>query len=126
MRHASFDRGQMFPHEKLHVYDRALEFVARASNWVAGWDKKHAVSDQLSSASDSLDESLTGVMLNIAEGNGRYSHLDHRRFLDIAGGCAVKGATYLNLAVQKGILSRQQCRPGKDLLGRTLMMLSRM
>jgi len=73
-----------------------------------------------------IDEGVTSIILNIAEGNGRYSELDHRRFPDIAEGSAVKVAAYLDLAVQKLTLSRDECGPGKALLERILAMLSRM
>ena len=73
-----------------------------------------------------IDEGVTSVVLNIAEGNGRYSELDHRRFLDLAEGSAVKVAAYLDLAVQKRALVQAESDPGKQLLGRILAMLSRM
>ena len=69
---------------------------------------------------------MTSVVLNIAEGNGRYSELDHRRFLDVAEGLAVKVAAYLDLAVQKLALTQLQCEPGKALLERIVAMLSGM
>jgi four helix bundle protein len=31
-----------------------------------------------------IDEGATSILLNIAEGNGRYSKVDHRHFLDLA------------------------------------------
>jgi len=61
-----------------------------------------------------------------AEGNGLYAELDHRRFLDIAEGSAVKVAAYLDLAVQKLTLGRKECGPGKTLQERIVAMLSRM
>jgi four helix bundle protein len=73
-----------------------------------------------------LDESATSILLNIAEGNGRYSELDHRRFLDMAEGSAVKTAAYLDLAMQRRTLCEAECLPGKELLGRIAAMLSRM
>jgi four helix bundle protein len=73
-----------------------------------------------------IDESVTSVILNIAEGNGRYSEMDHRRFIDIAEGCAVKTAAYLDIAVQKNTLSRNECGPGTILVERIMSMLSRM
>src|SRR5436190_20021191 len=75
----------MLAHEKLHVYGKALAFVTAVSAFSAVWSKKHAVVDQLDRASDSLI-------------NGCYAGLDHRRFLDIAEGSAVKVAAYLGLA----------------------------
>ncbi|HXP63667.1 MAG TPA: four helix bundle protein, partial [Dongiaceae bacterium] len=73
-----------------------------------------------------MDEGVTSIILNIAEGNGRFSELDHRHFLDLAEGSAVKVAAYLDLAVQKLTLTRKECGPGKDLVERIMAMLSRM
>jgi hypothetical protein len=44
------------------------------------------------------------VVLNIAEGNGRYAELDHHRFLQIAQSAAVKGAVFLDLGVERAFL----------------------
>ena len=133
-----------FAHERLHVYGKSLDFVAAASVFTAHWDNNQAVTDQLARASDSLvlnlaeaarllsspgnqiDESLSSIVLNIAEGNGRYSELDHHRFLDFASSAAVKSAAYLDLAMQKGVLAPTVCGPAKDLLRRVVAMLSRM
>jgi hypothetical protein len=52
--------------------------------------------------------------------------MDHRRFIDIAEGCAVKTAAYLDIAVQKNTLSRNECGPGTILVERIMSMLSRM
>jgi four helix bundle protein len=47
-----------------------------------------------------IDEAGTSVVLNIAEGNGRYAELDHHRFLQIAQSAAVKGAVFLEFGVR--------------------------
>ena len=87
----------MLADEKLHVYGKALAFVTAVS-----------------------------AFLNIAEGNGRYAQLDHRRFLDLVESSAVKVAAYLDLAVQKLTLGRKECGPEKTLLERIVAMLSRL
>ena len=138
----------MFDHEKLQVYGKALDSAAKAAAWTSTWDKKHALVDHLSRATESIllnlaeaarqrgtparlrivdyaigsssecagcldvarikellthpdcheeDEAGTSVVLNIAEGNGRYAELDHHRFLQIAQSAAVKGAVFLDL-----------------------------
>jgi hypothetical protein len=50
----------MFSHEKLHVYQETLHFVARAEDIISAWDRKHAVVDHLSRAAES-------VLVNLAE-----------------------------------------------------------
>jgi four helix bundle protein len=109
----------LFHHETLEVYAAALELM----RWLVCLPKESKVESRLYWQ---VDEGVTGLILNIAEGNGRYSELDHRHFLDIAEGCAVKVAAHLDLAVQKGVLIQKDCSSGKDLLERILAMLSRM
>ena len=50
----------MFDHEKLQVYGKALDFAAKAAAWTSNWDKKHALVDHLSRATES-------IVLNLAE-----------------------------------------------------------
>jgi len=52
--------ANMLAHEKLHVYGKALDLAARMEEWLSGWDKKHALVDQLSRATES-------ILLNLAE-----------------------------------------------------------
>jgi four helix bundle protein len=63
--------------------------------------------------------------LNVAEGNGRYSELDHRRFLDIAAASAVKTAAYLDLYHQKTHSAGVETAQGRELLSRIVAMLNR-
>jgi four helix bundle protein len=109
----------LFHHETLEVYRAALETMAWLVSLPGGKDLSSRLYRQ-------IDEGVTSLILNIAEGNGRYSELDHRRFLDVAEGSAVKVAAHLDLAVQKLILSQEECCPGKALLQRVVSMLSRM
>ena len=64
-------------------------------------------------------------MLNVAEGNGRYSELDQRRFLEIAAASAVNAAAYLDLYQQKEACTQLQINPGQELLSRIITMISR-
>ena len=50
----------MFAHEKLQVYGKALDFAAKTAAWTSTWDKKHALVDHLSRATES-------IALNLAE-----------------------------------------------------------
>jgi four helix bundle protein len=111
--------GPLFHHESLEVYGAALGLM--------GWLASLPGGQELSSrAFRQMDECVTSIILNIAEGNGRYSELDHRRFLDMAEGSAAKAAAHLDLAVQKLAVSREECGPAKVLLERIAAMLSRM
>src|SRR5207248_1438253 len=85
--------GVLFHHERLDVYHAALRFV----EWFVAQPGAKELSNRLFRQ---IDESATSVVLNIAEGNGRYAELDHRRFLQIADSAAVKAAIYLDLGVE--------------------------
>jgi four helix bundle protein len=165
----------MFDHEKLQVYGKALDFAAKAAAWTSTWDKKHALVDHLSRATESIllspskpskevpkplfhheglevyraalgfmewfvsraaakelsnrlfrqiDEAGTSVVLNIAEGNGRYAELDHHRFLQIAQSAAVKGAVFLDLGVERAFLLETEATAGKEMLRRISAMVA--
>ena len=89
----------MFAHEKLHVYGRALAFVAALSAFSAVWNKKHAVVDQLGRASDSL-------VLNLADGARLRSGPSKLKALDYALGSGLECAACLDIARIKGLLQR--------------------
>lgn len=84
-----------FSHEKLNVYRVALDVVGTltASGLLDAIDIR---------TFRDLDETATSMVLNIAEGNGRFVELDHKRFLRIANRAAVQLAVLLDLGVTKG------------------------
>ena len=65
-----------FHHEKLIVYQRALEFAAWSHKMIESLTKKTSTRDQLERASDS-------IALNIAEVNGKFSQKDRARFFQV-------------------------------------------
>lgn len=92
-----FEQSPLFHHETLSVYSAALELA-----------KVLATSDAVQRLSDSdyrrLDALLTSIVLNIAEGNGRFSAADQRRFLGTSYEAAIKLATRLDLRAVQGVL----------------------
>ncbi len=112
------DEQGRFHHESLDVYQVALEFM----RWFVSLPGAKELSDRLCRE---IDHSATSLVLNIAEGNGRYSELDHRRFLEIAASSAVKASAYLDLYQQKLPLTDLHVGHGRELLSRTVAMLSR-
>ncbi len=75
----------LFHHESLDVYRAGLDFM----RWFVGLPGGKELSDRLCWE---VDKSATSVVLNVAEGNGRYSELDHRRFLEITVKMEARGA----------------------------------
>jgi four helix bundle protein len=106
----------LFYHERLEVYRAALGFM----DWFVSQPEGEALSHRLARQ---IDEAGTCVVLNIAEGNGRFSVLDHHRFLQIADRASVKAAVYLDLAVEKGLVAAAAMDAGKELLRRVSAML---
>jgi four helix bundle protein len=82
----------LFHHEKLKVYGMALNLMVWFMSLPESKELTHRFYRQ-------IDEGITSIVLNIAEGNGRYSDLDHHRFLEIAKGSATKVTTYLDLTL---------------------------
>ena len=107
----------LFHHELLDVYQVGLRFI----RWWVGLPCGRELPDRLCRE---VDKYATSVVLNVAEGNGRYSELDHRRFLEMAAGSAVKAATYLDLYERMVLPARVEAGPGRKLLSRVVAMLS--
>jgi hypothetical protein len=63
------------------------------------------------------------MILNIAEGNGRYSELGNRRLLDTANRFAVRLAVKLDVAVRKGLMRSDEIDHAKPFLVRVGSML---
>ena len=108
----------LFHHESLDMYQVGLEFM----RWFVCLPGVGDLSERLCRE---VDRSATSVVLNVAEGNGRYSQLDHRRFLDIAAASAVKTAAYVELYQQKALPACVETAPGRELMGRILAMLNK-
>ncbi|EMI42569.1 MULTISPECIES: four helix bundle protein [Pirellulaceae] len=107
---------RQFDHEKLIVYQRAIEFVAWASNLLDNVPRKYAANDQ-------LDRASTSIPLNIAEGNGKFTAKDRCRFFDIARGSTLESAACLDVLVAKNLIERDVALEGKQMLLDTVSML---
>ncbi len=105
-----------FDHEKLDVYRRAVAF--------AGWaDALLGTLPAVSAVCRQLDRAATSIALNIAEGNGKFSHRDRCRFLDIARGSALECAACLDILVAKGATSDNVVVEGRQHLKAIVSML---
>ena len=106
----------LFAHERLDAYQVGLEFM----RWFHALPAGAALSSRLYRQ---VDKAGTSVVLNIAEGNGRYPDADRRRFLDLAEGSAVKAAAYLDLCHSKAELDAEPRERGVGLLARVALMI---
>ncbi|MCO5207710.1 MAG: four helix bundle protein [Anaerolineae bacterium] len=110
----------VFGHERLDVYRAALEYVTEVYR-LAGRLKgphRHA-RDQLLRASQSIP-------LNIAEGNGKSSPADRRRFFEIARGSALECAAIQDVLEVGQALGPQENVRLKQLLNRIVAMLTKL
>lgn len=97
--------------ERLRVYRLSEELADRMWNIVAGWDSfaKNTVGNQVVRSADS-------VGANIAEGSGRGSYQDHRRFVRTARGSLYETIHWLRRAYRRKLLSSAQAQQLKPLL----------
>ena len=105
-----------FAHEGLDVYKTALELVV----WLHGFIKGTKLSSTIATQ---LDKSTTSLVLNIAEGNGRFSEADQMRFLDIACTCAMQVSACLDVLVARQQVGINQVEAGKRILARVVPLM---
>jgi four helix bundle protein len=109
----------LFHHESLDLYQVGLDFM----RWFISLPGGRELSDRLYRE---VDKAATSVLLNVAEGNGRYSELDHRRFLEVAEASAVRAAVYLDLCGLKALPAQMETSHGGKLLIRISAMLNKL
>jgi four helix bundle protein len=105
-----------FDHEKLKVYQLAIEFNKFAHQICSKLDFRSDIKNQLDRASNS-------IVLNIAEGNGKYSKKDKCRYFDISVGSAFESASCLDILSVRNLISSEDLNTGKLLLKEIISML---
>jgi four helix bundle protein len=115
---ASTDSDGRLDHERLDVYQAALEFMPLALSLLPHQGER-ALLDQLERASQS-------IILNIAEGAGRRSREEKRHFYEIARGSTTECASILDILRVRRIGSAQDNERAKALIVRITQMLSKL
>jgi four helix bundle protein len=97
--------------EKLKVYRLAEDLTDRIWDVVATWDSfaKQTVGAQIVRAADSIGA-------NVAEGVGRGSHADNRRYVRTARGSLYETIHFLRRAFRRQLLTKGQTDALKPLL----------
>ncbi len=108
-----------FDHEKLDVYQVALRFAAWAYKQGKSMVGCHALKDQLWRASYS-------IVLNIAEGNGKRSIDDRKRFFEIARGSCFECAACIDILTVCKLIDQEEINQGKTMADRIAAMLTKM
>jgi four helix bundle protein len=105
-----------FDHEKLQVYQESLQFYAWSEPILERVQKTATVRDQ-------FDRARTSVVLNIPEGNGKFTPPDRCRFFDNSRGSALESAGCLDLLLIKKVLTEAELDEGKTRLKAIVSML---
>ena len=106
-------------HEKLDVYRISLEYVGLIYRFCDKLKGHRCAKDQLIRASQSIP-------LNIAEGNGRVTENDRRRFFEIARGSALECGAAQDILHVCGGLSEGENENYKHFLDRIVAMLTKL
>jgi four helix bundle protein len=111
---------QAFDHERLEVYQVALDFVVLANEVANSVPEGHgALGDQLRRAS-------TSIVLNIAEGAGEFSKKEKARFYRMASRSATECAGVLDICRKLQLAEEKKLLAGRVLLLRIVSMLIRL
>lgn len=104
--------------DRLDVYRVAREFATFAARVLPrrGY----------SSLRDQLQRASSSIVLNIAEGCGRFARPEKAHFYLIARGSAMECAAVLDLALARGLVSAAAYRHGRGRLVRVVQMLTRL
>ena len=88
------ERGMQLDHERLDVYDLALQFLVLANGIIEGLPRGR------SHLADQFTRAPLSIVLNLAEGAGKHSKLDKRRYYLTARGPATESAALLCLRLE--------------------------
>jgi four helix bundle protein len=109
-----------FDHEKLDVYKVSLEFNRQIAAMVCELRETNR------HGRDQLLRAALSIPLNIAEGNGKRSVADRKRYFEIARGSAMECAAAMDVLMTVGACPEPVVREAKTLLVRIVAMLSKM
>lgn len=110
----------MLSFQRLEVYQRALQFLALATEIVEELPRGHA------GRGDQLIRAAESVVRNLAEGAGRWSHADGSKHYKIARGEAMECAASLDVLKLRALLSQAHHDRGIALLEAVVAMLTKM
>src|SRR5579864_1955307 len=104
-------------HERLDVYHVALDFLVFANQVIEALPRGRShLADQLTRAS-------TSIVLNIAEGAGKHSKADKRRYYVTARGSATESAALLDVCQRLKLMAEVDYQTGKEQVVSVVSML---
>jgi four helix bundle protein len=109
-----------FDHEKLDVYQLAIEFVAKANDIIERLPRGRGY------LADQLQRAALSIVLNIAEGAGKFSPADKASFYTRARGSATESAAVLDVCRKLNLITPAVSDDNKTLLERIAQMLTKL
>ena len=116
------EKIRILDHEKLDVYQIAIEFVVLAERIV---EHLHLPRSR-AYVSDQLHRAALSIPLNIAEGAGEYAVEEKIRFYRMAKRSATECVGILDVCQRLQLLDEQHHTKGRELLIRIVSMLTKM
>lgn len=111
----------MMSYEKLDVYQCSIQFLGIATRIIEKMPRGHSM------LTDQLKRASLGIPLQIAEGAGKRTKADCRRFFDYARGSAMECGAVLDVCIQLKLIEVDKFLiPGKKLLERIVAMLTKL
>lgn len=107
-----------FTFEKLIVYQKSIDFADRVSQATSKFPRGFYF------LSDQLNRAALSIATNIAEGNGRFTKADRRRFFIIARGSLQECVPLLELGKRRKLLKNDGAQLLRDRLEEISRMLS--
>ncbi len=108
-----------FGHEQLDVYRVSIEYVGWVYRFCESLKGHRNAKEQLIRASQAIP-------LNIAEGNGKATEGDRRRFFEIARGSALECAAVQDVLSVCGAMPAEKNAEAKNILDRIVAMLTKL
>ncbi len=110
----------MMGYEKLDVYQCSIEFLGIAATVIEKMPRGYSI------LTDQLKRSSLGLPLQIAEGAGKRSKIDCRRFYDYARGSAMECGAVLDACLKLKLIDNKLVKDGKNILERIVAMLTKL
>lgn len=111
---------ELFSYEKLDVYQCSMEFLESAFALIDALPRGFA------HLGDQLKRSSLSVPLNIAEGSGKASAAERRRFFEIARCSALECSAIINCAQTLKLADAKLIENNRALILRIVKMLSKL
>ncbi|MHC5109587.1 MAG: four helix bundle protein [Planctomycetota bacterium] len=107
-----------FAFEKLHVYQRAVDFVDRITYQTENFPRGYYF------LANQRNRAALSIPANIAEGNGRHTPADRRNFFIIARGSIQECIPLIELARRRQIINETQYSEYRDQLEEIAKMMA--